>query len=261
MISMLPDSTYLEPITALLARNGYANALVATSSITHATPAAFYSNSLSRYDYEGIATQLHSSYIDFVAAGGYQYFVQRTDGVNYFDSLSYHHFTIDTNSLAQALQADHKYAFLLAKGDLEASGAGRGDFLPAATNKALEYLSMKDQPFFLMVESSQIDWACHANDTAYLRNEMLDFEKTVAVAIEYAKQDTNTIVIVTADHETGAYAISAHDSLGYDVLSPRFASEHHSAALVPLLLYGNGSEKINGILNNTELYEFMKSMQ
>jgi alkaline phosphatase len=157
MISMLPDSTYLEPITALLARNGYANALVATSSITHATPAAFYSNSLSRYDYEGIATQLHSSYIDFVAAGGYQYFVQRTDGVNYFDSLSYHHFTIDTNSLAQTLQADHKYAFLLAKGDLEASGAGRGDFLPSATNKALEYLGMKDQPFFLMVESSQVD--------------------------------------------------------------------------------------------------------
>ncbi len=84
---------------------------------------------------------------------------------------------------------------------------GRDEFLPDATTLAIEHLSQNENGFFLMVEGSQIDWAGHDNDSEYLIAEMLDFEKTIAVALDFAMKDGNTLVVVTADHETGGLAL------------------------------------------------------
>jgi alkaline phosphatase len=109
-----------------------------------------------------------------------------------------------------------------------------------------------------MVEGAQIDGADHANNTDYLVAEMLDFEETVRVAFEFAKRDGNTLVIVTADHETGGFALGASGERRYGddyaTITPSFATTTHTASLVPLLAYGPGAEKFRGILHNTEIF-------
>ncbi len=247
-------------LTEILARRGYRNGVVATSSITHATPAAFYAQQASRYQEEEIAAQLPASYIDIAIAGGYGFFNKREDKVDYLDSLTYHHFEVDTQRIwtAGQMQADKRYAFLLNKGEMPPAHKGREDFLPKATQTAAAFLSKGDAPFFLMVEGSQIDWACHANDAEYVIAEVLDFEKAVAEALRFAKEDGNTILIVTADHETGGFALAADPEEGYNLIKPSFASGEHSASLVPLLMYGPvGVDPLDGIIRNTDIFDYI----
>jgi alkaline phosphatase len=110
-----------------------------------------------------------------------------------------------------------------------------------------------------MVEGSQIDWAGHANNTIYLVDEMLDFEKTIEIALDFAEQDGNTLVVVTADHETGGVALSARrdpetGSEDYAEIEPTYATGGHSATLIPVFAYGPGAEEFRGIYENTELF-------
>jgi len=139
---------------------------------------------------------------------------------------------------------------------------GRGDFLPEATSLAINYLSRDEDGFFLMVEGSQIDWAEHDNDAEGLITEMLDFEKAISVAMDYAEKNGNTLVVVTADHETGGATLAAwHDeetgASDYRIIQPVFATGGHSATLVPVFAYGPGAEEFTGIYENTELFHKM----
>jgi len=139
---------------------------------------------------------------------------------------------------------------------------GRGDFLPSATTLAIEQLSHNENGFFLMVEGSQIDWAGHDNDNEYMIAEMLDFEKTIEVALDFAEKDGNTLVVVTADHETGGFTLSAsHDRQtggeDYREIEPSYATGGHSATLIPVFAFGPGSEEFNGIYQNTDLFKKM----
>ena len=134
--------------------------MIATSSITHATPASFYAHVISRGQAEDIAAQLTTSSVDFFAGGGLQYFAQREDELNYLDSLAQYGFTVDTAQLQKPanLSMEQKYGFLLAADGMPKMQEGRGDFLPEATQIAIDYLSQDEDGFFLMVEGSQIDW-------------------------------------------------------------------------------------------------------
>ena len=155
-------------------------------------------------------------------------------------------------------EAGQRYGFLLAMDLMPPIRNGRGDFLPKATGIALDYLSNYDDGFILMVEGAQIDAAGHTNNTDYLVAEMLDFEAAVRVAFDFAKRDGNTLVIVTADHETGGFALGASGERRYGedyaTITPSFATKTHSAALVPLLAYGPGAEKFRGVMHNTEIF-------
>lgn len=149
----------------------------------------------------------------------------------------------------------------MAPNAMPAMTENRGDFLPKATSKAIEYLSAGDSPFFLMVEGSQIDWAGHDNNKDYLVAEMLDFDKVIGVAMDFAEKDGNTLVIVLADHETGGFTLSASHAEGmkgdYNVIDPSFATSGHSAALIPVLAFGPGSELFRGFYQNNEIYAKM----
>ena len=176
-------------------------------------------------------------------------------------------FTMDTTSLALpgSLQAGQKYGFLLAAGGMPPMTQGRGDFLPDATSLAIEHLSQGEKGFFLMVEGSQIDWGGHANNTEYVVTETLDFEKTVAAALDFARKDGNTLVVVTADHETGGFSLSAlrneeTGSADYKEIGPTFAISGHSATLIPVFAYGPGAENFKGMYENTELFHKMKAL-
>ena len=116
-----------------------------------------------------------------------------------------------------------------------------------------------------MVEGSQIDWAGHANNSEYLVGEMLDFEKTIAAALDYAKKEGNTLVVVTADHETGGFTLGplVNEKFGYSnyaKIGPVFATGGHSATLIPVFAYGPGAENFKGVYQNTDIFHKMKAL-
>lgn len=256
--------TVVQNIAEIVAGLGWNTGVVASSTITHATPASFYAHIDSRGKEQEIAAQLLESEIDFFAGGGIAHFNKRIDGADLFKTAPERGFIMDTTSLAEAgtLSADQKYGFLLASGGMPPMTEGRGDFLPNATGLAIEQLSNGQEGFFLMVEGSQIDWGGHANNVDYVVTETLDFEKAVAVALDFAKADGNTLVVVTADHETGGFTLAAkqNEDTGYGDythIGPTFATGTHSATLIPVFAYGPGAELFKGMYENTEIFTKM----
>jgi len=259
----------LQNIAELVASMGWSTGVVATSTISHATPASFYAHVVSRSMEETIAAQLLDSEIDFFAGGGRDKFNRRSDSIDLLTFAADKGFTIDTTGLPApgTLSADQKYGFLPEAGAMPKMIEGRGDFLPEATILAISHLSQNQEGFFLMVEGSQIDWAGHANDADYLVGEMLDFEKVIAAALDFAEKDGNTLVVVTADHETGGVALGPKKSspgqkiyTDYAEIEPVFATGDHSATLIPVFAYGPGAEQFKGIYQNAEINHKMKAL-
>ncbi|NRB48232.1 MAG: alkaline phosphatase [Saprospiraceae bacterium] len=255
------DTTPVRTILEMLAAKGYHTALIATSSIVHATPASLYAHTASRSSYEEIARQLVYAPVNFFAGGGTKFFVERSEIVNYLDTLQQRGFQVNTAGLSsKRLNPEENHAFLLAPDGMPKMQEGRGDFLPKATDLALKYLAKDEDGFFLMVEGSQIDWGGHANDAQYVIQETLDFDKTLEVALDFAAKDKNTLVIVTADHETGGLSLSASTIYGqgdYSKITPSFSTGNHSAALIPVFAYGPGAEQFMGIYQNNEIFDKM----
>ncbi|NNM22208.1 MAG: alkaline phosphatase [Flavobacteriaceae bacterium] len=253
-IGMAPDYSEVETIVEQLSGRGYSSGVIATSSIVHATPASFYAHSRSRSLYEDIAADLVDSEIDFFAGGGLAFFQQRSDSIDMISRLKERGFTINTESLTPT-RAD-KQGYLLASDGMPKMVDGRGDFLPQATQLALDQLSKNNWGFILIVEGSQIDWGGHANDAEYLIGELLDFDKTVGLALAFARKNKETLVIVTADHETGGFTL-APTSNDYNSIQPSFSTGGHSATWIPVFAYGPGAELFGGVYENTEIYHKM----
>jgi alkaline phosphatase len=250
------DSTAIENIVEILSKKGYSSGVISTSSITHATPACYYAHVKLRKMETEIAQQLIHSDIDFFAGGGIKFFDEKWEDLEA-------NFVVDTQELnTNNLDPAKRYGFLLADMGMPKMSEGRGDFLPDATRGALSYLDKKDAPFFLMVEGSQIDWAGHANDGQYIIDEMHDFDKAIGVALDYAQRKGNTLVVVTADHETGGYALAAKKSENhsnrpyYDVMST-FTTGGHTSTLIPVFSYGPGSEDFDGFYQNNDIFHKM----
>ncbi|NOR33698.1 MAG: alkaline phosphatase [Bacteroidales bacterium] len=259
----------LQNIAELVASMGWSTGVVATSTISHATPASFYAHVEQRSMEEEIAVQLLNSEIDFFAGGGRAKFNERADSTDILLLATDLGFTIDTTGLPApgSLNGDQKYGFLPQAGAMPSMIEGRGDFLPEATLLAISHLSQNQEGFFLMVEGSQIDWAGHANDADYLVSEMLDFEKVIAAALDFAEKDGNTLVVVTADHETGGFTLGPKKSrppqkiyTDYSEIEPVFATGDHSATLIPVFAYGPGAEQFKGIYQNAEINHKMVAL-
>ena len=256
-----------QSIAELTASLGWSTGVVASSTISHATPASFYAHVEQRGMEDEIASQLLSSEIDFFAGGGLAKFIARADSTNILPLAAEKGFLVETSKLAAVgtLDGNQKYGFLLALGGMPSMIQGRGDFLPDATSLAISHLSQNQEGFFLMVEGSQIDWAGHANNTEYLVGEMLDFEKTIAAALDYAEKDGHTLVVVTADHETGGLALAAQTNEGspyanYAEIEPVYATTGHSATLITVFAYGPGAENFKGIYQNTDIFHKMAAL-
>jgi alkaline phosphatase len=133
----------------------------------------------------------------------------------------------------------------------------RGDYLPEATKKAIDVLDNNTNGFFLMVEASQIDWGGHANNTGYIVAEMLDLDKSIAKALEFASKDGQTLIIVTSDHETGGMAVNG-ESMEQGIVKGKYTSRHHTACMVPVFAIGPGAENFIGIYENSAIFDKMK---
>jgi len=263
-IGILEDSTTVENIVEMASKKGVKTGLVATSSITHATPASFYAHVVDR-DYEqNIALQLSNSEIDYFAGGGKKFFNNRLDNNNLYELLKSNGFGIDTLGLAtfDMIKSHKKQGFLLSGDGMPKMNEGRGDFLSEATLLGINFLHQNDTPFFLMSEGSQIDWAGHDNDTEYLISELIDFDETIGRVLDFAEQDGETLVIVTSDHETGGFTLAGENYTAkdgniyssYTKLDPKFSTGGHSATLIPVFAYGPGSELFSGVYDNSDIF-------
>ncbi len=254
------DTLAVKTIVEEISKIGISTGIISTSSIVHATPAAFYTHTKKRSMYEDIATQLVNSDIDFFAGGGIKYFNDRKDKRDLILELEQKGFSVNTQSLPMNTKPvfNKKQGYLLASNGMPKMLDGRGEFLTNATKLALESLSSNEEGFFLMIEGSQIDWGGHDNDAEYLISELIDFDNTIGIALDFAELDGETLVIVTADHETGGFTL-AQDNGDYNKIKPVFSTGGHSATMVPVFAKGPNAIDFGGIYENTSIYNKMKS--
>lgn len=252
------DTISVPTIVEQLSKEGLSTGIVATSSIQHATPAAFYAHVKSRRLYEDISTFAPNSGVNIFIGGGLKFFNQRKDGKDLLAEMKAKGYDVITDQLPETPSKNNEI-ILLAEDGMPKMSEGRGDFLPNATKLALEKLSQNEKGFFLMVEGSQIDWGGHANDADYLIEELLDFDKTIGEVLDFAEKDGETLVIVTADHETGGFTL-ATDNGDYNKIKPTFSTTGHSGTMVPVFAEGPGASLFNGIYESNEIYFKMKAL-
>jgi len=256
MIGMLPDKTPVSSILKYAENHGLATGLVTTCDITHATPAAFIANVENRKMAEEIALQFLYTDIDVFIGGGYDNFTKRADSLNLIDSLLVRNYQIaKTISEMNAINQGKLAALLYPKHPTKIS-EGRGDMLPVSTAKALELLDKNKNGFFLMVEGSQIDWGGHDNDLDYILNETIDFDKACGIALDFADKNGETLVIITADHETGGLSLPV-DELKSGKPEGKFSTGDHSAIPVPLYAKGPGGDQFHGLIDNTDIFKII----
>lgn len=243
-------------ILEIAERNGLSTGLVATCSITHATPACFISHQPSRALDENIALDFLTTDIDVFIGGGRKFFSSRKDGLNLMDSLKVRNYTV-ANSMTEVEQVNSgKLAAFLADEQQPKFSAGRGDELVKSTDKALQLLRRNKKGMFLMIEGSQIDWGGHGNDTQYIIEEMVDFDNAIGKVLEFAAKDRHTLVIITADHETGGFSIINGD-MKAGTVEGKFTTGNHTGVMIPVFAYGPGAEQFSGIYQNTDIFHKM----
>lgn len=253
VIGMDAEGNRVRSILEIAEEYGLSTGLVSTSSITHATPASFIAHQASRGSYEDIAMDFLKTDIDVFIGGGTEHFARRKDKKNLLDSLRTRGYEVDTLLSNILNSSSSKIAGFTAPVHNPYRLEGRGDMLPLASQKAIETLGKNRKGFFLMIEGSQIDWAGHANSADTLIDETLDFDEAVGKVLDFAEKDRHTLVIITADHETGGVALVDGDHRNHQV-SLHFSSEDHTAVMVPVYAYGPCSEMFTGIYENTEIF-------
>ena len=258
-ISVTPSGEEMKTILELAEQNGLATGLASTSSILHATPASFIAHNVDRNNYDDLATDFLETDIEVFIGGGRENFGDREDGKDLIQALKDKDYQVlsDMNKISKVKEG--KLAGFTAKGHNPRYSEGRGDMLPQATQTALNILDNHRKGFFLMVEGSQIDWGGHDNNTDYIVEELLDFNRACEVAMDFAKDNPSTLVIVTADHETGGMGLNGGD-LGSHKVDADYTTGGHTGVMVPVFAFGPGAEKFRGIYENTEIFEKMKNL-
>jgi alkaline phosphatase len=224
-IGMDPDSNAVTTVLEVARNRGLATGLVATSSITHATPAAFATHVPRRSMEFEIARQLVDAEVDVILGGGRRFFHpdSRPDSLDLPSKIVSRYRYVETEADLANLQTGRtKRLFGLFADEYMPPAPERTPSLPTMTRVALEVLDHDPDGFFLMVEGSQPDWRGHDRDPLpAIEAEMLDLDDAVAVALEYQARHPETLIVVTADHETGGLAIQ---QLGSDRVLTRAAA-------------------------------------
>ena len=241
------EKKFLPSIPELLSTRGYKSGLVATSSITHATPAAFYAHIDNRYKEKEIAKMLIDSDIDIALGGGREFFDPTGS-----DDLPYMIFDkklLDTSLLSSKEQVIGLFA---------EDGFDRRLGTPTQlqmTQVAMSFLERKSENcsgFFLMSEGSQIDWAGHDNNVEYMLVEFADFDATVQAATNFAVANQDTLILVTADHATGGLVLQRPKG---SKIPAQWTTGSHDLSPINIYAYGPGAEFFSGVMDNTEIFD------
>ena len=252
MVGMNSDTVAMPTILDVLAEQGKSTGIVVTCYSGHATPADFYAKVPKRSMYEEIAVQMaESDKLNVMIAGGRKHFTQRKDSINLLERMENELGWTIYDTLANINTDCMKYAVLADDNHMPVY-PDRGEFLPDGVRTALETLEKDEDGFFLMVEGSQIDFACHAHDSVWMVNETVDFSNAVQVALDYARTHDNTLVVVTADHETGG--LTMIDRKGkYTNVEFDYSTGSHTCLPVMIYAYGPGAELFTGWMQNNEV--------
>ena len=273
------DNQVLENFTEIIDKYGYVSSLISTSEITHATPAAYASHVDLRWKTDEISLQMMDSDVMTILGGGRHFFMpeeiggKRSDEVNLLEEIKTSH-TILTKKTDMD-NFDHSYkgkvVGLFSDEALRDTDTPENHSLEPTSSEMLNFALKRSEQFnssgcngfFVMVEGSQVDWAGHANNLDYLKREMEDFDEAVRTALDFAKNNQETLVIVTADHETGGLLIEPATPTNYTSPEVKFSFNtgigygSHTGVPVPVYAYGPGAINFTGTLDNTDIFYAM----
>ena len=224
-----------------------------------ATPCDFCCHNIDRDKEEELVGDYPTSGVNFVFGGGAEKFTNRKDGRDIFNELrvkGYHvsrslddFFAYDTNSNIFAVPYDKDTPL----------PDERGDLLARASMKGIELMNRNKKGFFMMIEGSQLDDYGHFNQLDMLMKETLDFDQTIGKVMKWAAEDGETLVVVTADHETGGLTLVNGDK-NEGRVECCFSTRDHSGAMVPVYAFGPGAEHFTGIYENTDVFKRIKQL-
>ncbi len=257
-IGVDPDKKPIPNIRELAEKKGLKTGLVSTSAITHATPASFIAHASSRSSYEDIAADFLKTNIDVFIGGGIKNFEERKDKRNLSKELKVKGYQVLYNIEDIQKVKSGKLAGLTAQ-EHNAPMPGRGEILVPATQTAINLLSQGKKGFFLMVEGSEIDFLAHENKTPGVVLETLDFDRAIGAALKFAASNGETLIIVTADHETGGMTLNGGDYKTGKVIG-KFTTGGHTGIAVPVYAFGPGAEQFTGFMENTDIAKKMMKL-
>ena len=224
---------------------GMSTGLVATSSVTHATPASFAAHIDYRKKEHEIARQYATADVDVILGGGKKFWPDslitfyESKGAQFIDNIN------------TPLEEDNRLLGLFADKGLGKVYEGNREVSTTQMAKvALSILEKNKNGFFVMIEESQVDWGGHANNGTYIKGEMQSLNDLVNYILDYQELNPNVLVVLTADHECGGVAV--HDSKDGD-LEIKFTSDYHSANFVPIFATGPGASVFDAFIDNTEI--------
>lgn len=242
----------LENLIEYANKNMMRTGIVCTQILNHATPAAFSVHNDYRYNYDEIARLQIESCVDLMFGGGRRYFSK------YQTEMKKNNFAWINNFFeTENISKDEKIIGTFAEEAL--STEGERISLEELTTEAI-YRLENENGFFLMVEGSDIDTYSHKKDIYRTLNEMIDFDNAVAVAKQYVDEHPDTLLIVTADHETGGLSLEGVDSVN-ELNNSLFTSDGtHTSANVLLFAYGAGARELTGynLIDNTSICKFVR---
>ena len=252
-IGVDPEGKPVRSILELAEAKGLSTGLVATYEVTNATPASFIAHQAKRSMEADIAADYLKTDIDVIIGGGRNYFQP------HFQTLKERGYQIKSTLDEVKEVTSGKLAAFLAEKHNPSKLNGRGDMLPVSTSAALKILGKNPKGFFIMIEGSMIDGEAHSNKGEGVIAEANDFDKAVKAAVDFAEKDGETLVIVTADHETGGLTLTG-GNLGKGEVKTTFSTGGHTAVMVPVFAYGPGAKYFTGVFENTDIFLKMKAL-
>ena len=283
-----PQGNQLTSVLRKAQTLGKKTGIVVNTTLTEATPGAFYAGVTSRKKVFDIAKQFTESEVDVAIGGGLDHFIARPDSLDLTATLIEKGYDVYLNWETVLKTDSDKFVGILPLYDLHrreenngTASAAEGQevclaaqmaaineetstthlseptvYLEKATAKALDVLSRNNKDgFFLMIESAIIDGYGHNNDSDGMIVEMKEFNCTLLKMIEYVNNNPETLLVVTADHETGGTGVyyNGHKPGNEGPLKLNFSTSGHTGTVVPIFAYGAGAENFAGLMKNTDI--------
>lgn len=285
-----PDGNQLTSVLRKAQTYGMKTGIVVNTTLTEATPGAFYAGVTSRKMVFDIAKQFTESEVDVAIGGGLDHFIARPDSLDLTATLIEKGYDVYLNWETVLNTESDKFVGILPLYDLHrreknngTASAAEGQevclaaqmaainedinathlseptvYLEKATVKALDVLSRNNKDgFFLMIESAIIDGYGHNNDGEGMIVEMQEFGRTLRAMIDYVNNHPETLLVVTADHETGGTGVyyNGHTPANEGPLRLKFSTSGHTGTVVPVFAYGAGAENFAGVMKNIDIPE------
>ncbi|ARS38627.1 alkaline phosphatase [Sphingobacteriaceae bacterium GW460-11-11-14-LB5] len=248
------DSTgkLLAAIPDVLATYGIKSGIISSGDITDATPAAFYAHQVERTMTHEIAADFLNGHVDVLVGSKRKSFTENPDQ-KLMNKILAKGYVFQQNLKSFVASNADKQVVLLDDSATRKILEGRGEMLKTSFLKTIELLSKNKKGFFMMAEGAQIDHGGHANDLPFAVTEQQDFDRLVGEALKFADQDGETLVVVTADHETGGLSL-LDASYRKGTVRGHFSTDDHTNIMVPVFAYGPGSDAFMGVYPNNQIF-------